>query len=81
MKTAAELAARRIDGAPDLYYPLKDLREMVRKVDTDEALALIDAMLDACRLCAMAATIRRDLQGLDAPRMTAEQWEQFDLRR
>ena len=49
----------------DLYYPLKDLRELVRKGETDDALAAIDGML---------AGMRRGFESED-------QREIFELRR
>jgi transposase-like protein len=38
-----------VNRAPDLYYSLKDLRELIRQRETDNALALVDEMLDAWR--------------------------------
>jgi hypothetical protein len=38
-----------VNRAPDIYYPLKELRELIRQRETDDALALVDAMLNAWR--------------------------------
>jgi len=38
-----------VNRAPDLYMSMKELRELIRQRETDDAMALVDAMLNAWR--------------------------------